>query len=290
IVNRGALVVPPQCGPEMVLQLMTANKIRQLPIVDEARQVIGLHLWEDLLAPAKTRPNMLVVMAGGLGMRLRPHTENCPKPMLPIDGKPMLEHLVERAKLEGFDHFVFAIHYLGHMIEDYFSNGEKWQVKIEYLRENTALGTAGALGLLKSRPETSFLVTNGDLVTDFRFSELLDFHKYHKASATMAVRLHEWRNPFGVVKTQGVDITGFEEKPISRCHINAGIYALEPHVLDLIGENVRCDMPQLFERIQEQNKRAIVFPMHEPWLDVGRPNDLDNARRKKSDAASEGNG
>jgi len=277
IVHREALVVPPQWGRDMVLQLMTTNKIRQLPVVDEHRRVVGLHLWDDLLVPS-SRSNLVVVMAGGKGTRLRPHTENCPKPMLPVGGKPMLEHSIERAKLEGFEYFVLAIHYLGHMIEEHFGDGSHWQVRIEYIRETLPLGTAGALGLLKPRPDESILVTNGDLVTDFRYAELLDFHRHHQASATMAVRMHEWQNPFGVVHTNGVDIVGFEEKPISRSHINAGIYVIEPHVLDLIGENEYCDMPTLFARVQKKSERTIVFPMHEPWLDVGRPNDLEQAR------------
>ena len=277
IIHREPLVVPPQWGRDTVLQLMQANKVHQLPVVDEQRRVVGLHLWDDLLAPAQ-RPNTLVVMAGGRGTRLLPHTEHCPKPLLPVGGKPMLEHIIERAKAEGFQHFVLAIHYLGYMIEDHFGNGAKWNVQITYLREQTPLGTAGALGLLPQQPTEPFLVTNGDVLTDIRYGELLDFHKRHRAAATMAVRLHEWQHPFGVVKTKGVDIIGFEEKPVSRSHINAGIYVLEPQALDLLGKDEHCDMPTLFERLQQQAARAIVYPMHEPWLDVGRPDDLKLAR------------
>jgi dTDP-glucose pyrophosphorylase len=277
IIHREPLVVPPQWGRDIVLQLMQANKVHQLPVVDEQRRVVGLHLWDDLLTPS-LRPNKMVVMAGGRGTRLLPHTEHCPKPMLPVGGKPMLEHIIERAKSEGLHRFVLAVHYLGYMIEDYFGDGSRWQVEIEYLREQAPLGTAGALGLLQQRPEESFLVTNGDVLTDIRYGELLDFHCRHGAAATMAVRLHEWQHPFGVVKIKGVDIVGFEEKPVSRSHINAGIYVLEPHALGLLGPGEHCDMPALFERLQSKNERAIVYPMHEPWLDVGRPEDLKLAR------------
>jgi Nucleoside-diphosphate-sugar pyrophosphorylase involved in lipopolysaccharide biosynthesis/translation initiation factor 2B, gamma/epsilon subunits (eIF-2Bgamma/eIF-2Bepsilon) len=279
IVHRDAFVVPPELGRELVTQLMASNKIRQMPVVDHERHVVGLHLWDDLQTPAR-HSNLLVVMAGGKGTRLRPYTENCPKPLLPVAGKPMLEHIINRAKLEGFDRFVLAIHYLGHMIEDYFGDGSRWNVNIQYLREENPLGTAGALGLLESRPDKPIIVTNGDLITDFRFNELLEFHNYHKAAATMVVRLHEWQNPFGVVQTRGVDIVGLEEKPVSRCHINAGIYALEPRVLDLLGRGEYCDMPSLFARLQANGERTIVFPMHEAWLDIGRPNDLKAVRAK----------
>ena len=276
VIHRKALVVPPEMGRDMVRQLMVANKILQIPMVDEQNHVIGLHLWDEITTPP-IRSNLMVIMAGGMGTRLRPHTENCPKPLLPVAGKPMLEHIIERAKLEGFSHFVLAIHYLGQMIEDYFGNGERLDVRIDYLREQSPLGTAGALGLLNPRPEAPFVVTNGDVITDIHYGELLDFHIRHNAAATMAVRVHEWQHPFGVVQTQGVEIVGFEEKPVARSHINAGVYALDPEALNGLSADAHCDMPTLFERLQGKAKRTVAYPMHEPWLDVGRPDDLNRA-------------
>lgn len=285
IIFRNPLVAPPQLARAMVIQLMQANKIHQLPVVDASHCVTGLLLWDDLLAPAP-RSNMMVIMVGGQGTRLRPHTENCPKPMLLVGGKPMLEHIIERAKAEGFVHFVLAVHYLGSMIEDYFGDGARLQVHIEYLREQFPMGTGGAMSLLNPRPNAPFLVSNGDVLTEIRYGELLDFHNRHSAAATMAVRLHEWQHPFGVVHTQGVDIVGFEEKPIARTHINAGIYALSPEALDLLGVDEHCDMPTLFIRLKEQDARIIVYPMHEPWLDVGREEDLARAQHAERVRAS----
>lgn len=281
VIHRNALVVPPEMGRDMVMQLMVANKIQQIPVVDEYRHVVGLHLWDEITTPP-TRSNLMVIMAGGMGTRLRPHTESCPKPLLPVAGKTMLEHIIERAKLEGFSHFVLAIHYLGHMIEEYFGDGERLGVQIDYLREQDPLGTAGALGLLNPCPDAPFVVTNGDVITDIRYGELLDFHIRHDAAATMAVRLHEWQHPFGVVQTQGLEIIGFEEKPVARSHINAGVYALAPEALNVLSANAHCDMPTLFERLQAQTKRTVAYPMHEPWLDVGRPDDLAAARENNS--------
>jgi dTDP-glucose pyrophosphorylase len=277
IAHQNPLVAPPEMGREMVLQLMQANRIHQLPVVDRDRNVVGLHIWDEILAPS-LRPNMMVVMAGGRGTRLRPHTENCPKPMLEVGGKPMLEHIIERAKAEGFREFVLAIHYLGNMVEDHFGDGSKWGVSIGYLREESPLGTAGALSLLSARPEAPFVVTNGDVMTDVHYGEMLEFHSRHHAAATMAVRQHELQNPFGVVRTNGVEITGFEEKPVYRSHINAGIYVLSPDGLDALQPGQHCEMPTLFDRIRERSGRTIVYPMHEPWLDVGRPDDLKLAR------------
>lgn len=276
LIHRNALVVPPEMGRDMVMQLMVANKIQQIPVVNECRHVVGLHLWDEITSPPE-RSNLMVIMAGGMGTRLRPHTENCPKPLLHVAGKPMLEHIIERAKLEGFSHFVLAVHYLGHMIEDHFGNGESMGVQIDYLREQSPLGTAGAIGLLNPRPVDAFVVTNGDVITDIRYGELLDFHIRHDATATMAVRVHEWQHPFGVVQTQGVEIVGFDEKPVARSHINAGVYALDPDALNALSEGSHCDMPTLFERLQAKAKRTVAYPMHEPWLDVGRPDDLQSA-------------
>jgi dTDP-glucose pyrophosphorylase/CBS domain-containing protein len=277
IVQREPLVVPPQLGREMVLQIMKANRVRQLPIVDDDRVVVGLHLWDEIMAPQQ-RSNLMVIMAGGRGRRLYPHTDHCPKPMLPVAGRPMLEHIIERAKAEGFQRFVLAIHYLGHMIRDHFGDGGRWDVAIEYLQEETPLGTAGAIAMLSTPPSEPFVVSNGDVLTDIRYGELLDFHRRHEAAATMAVRMHEFQHPFGVVRVKGVDIEGFEEKPISRSHINAGIYVLEPMALDSLSCGIPCDMPALFKRLQQKSLRTIAYPMYEPWLDVGRPDDYRSAQ------------
>ncbi len=277
IVRENALVVRPDMGRGMVLELMQANRIQQIPVVDERHHVVGLHLWDEI-STLPTRSNLMVIMAGGMGTRLRPHTENCPKPLLPVAGKPMLEHIIDRAKLEGFNHFVIAVHYLGHMIEAHFGDGETMGVKIEYLREHSPLGTAGALSLFKMNPSLPFVVTNGDVITDVRYGELLNFHMRQAAVATMAVRMYEWQHPFGVVQTRGMDIIGFEEKPVARTHINAGVYALDPSALGLLTANERCDMPTLFERLQATKKRILAYPMFEPWLDVGQPDHYQQAQ------------
>jgi len=277
IIHHGAIVASPELSRELVSQMMVANKIQQIPIVDEKMRVIGLHLWDEING-ASERSNAIVIMAGGKGSRLHPETENCPKPLLPIAGKPILEHIINRAKAEGFSYFILAIYHLGHMIEEYFGNGEKFGVKIDYLRETSPLGTAGALSLLNPLPSSAIIVTNGDVITDIRYGELLDFHEQNGASATMAVRMHEWQNPFGVVQTQGIEITSYEEKPISRSNINAGVYVIDPSFLKLLKKAERYEMPTLFELIQDKGERVVAFPIHESWLDVGSPEDLKSAR------------
>ncbi|MDR2195945.1 MAG: nucleotidyltransferase family protein [Gallionellaceae bacterium] len=281
VIHRNPLVAPPEITRDLILHLMQANKIHQVPIVDSEGKVIGLHIWDSMIAP-EPLDNLMVIMAGGKGTRLRPHTENCPKPLLEVGGKPMLEHIIERARADGFHNFLVSLHYLGEMIEEYFGDGRKLGVTINYLKEDTPLGTAGCLSLMPTRPETPFLVTNGDVLTDIHYNEILDFHVRQNAMATMAVRPHEIQNQFGVVRIKGVEIENFEEKPIYRSHINAGIYVLNPEALNQLEHEQHCDMPTLFERIKRSGGRTIVYPMHEPWLDVGQPYDLAEARKTKN--------
>ena len=273
IVNTNALVVPPNLGRDYVKNIMSANKIYQIPIVDAEHKVCGLHIWDELVE-TEERSNLFVIMAGGMGKRLNPQTENCPKPMLQVGGKPILEHIINHAKSEGFNKFVLAINYLGHMRVEYFGDGSKFGIQIAYLRESKPLGTVGALSLFNSSPDEPFIVTNGDVISDIHFDELLDFHLQNSALATMAVRLHEWEHPFGVVQTRGFEIIGFEEKPISRSYINAGVYVLDPEALGELSPNVFCDMPSLFQRLNEKRLKTVAYPMHEEWKDIGSPVDL----------------
>jgi dTDP-glucose pyrophosphorylase len=272
IINKNALIVSPEIKHEIVLELMVKNKIQQIPVINEDKKIVGLYLWDEIV-PNKKIPNTMVIMAGGKGTRLGKYTKNCPKPLLPVNGKPMLERIIERAKIQGFESFLISINYLGQMIKDYFSDGKKWNVKIDYITEDQPLGTGGALRLISPKLQLPFVVSNCDIMTDFHYGELLDFHYSHNAEATMAVRNHEWENPYGVVRTKGVDIIDFEEKPVVRSHINAGVYVLGPSAIDVIKKNEKLDMPNIFERLKKKNLRTIVYPVHEPWLDIGIPED-----------------
>lgn len=276
IYHANPLVVPESLDLKSVRQLMETNKIHQIPVINESNKLCGIHLW-DAVTVSNNRPNLMVIMAGGIGKRLRPFTEECPKPMLLLGNKPMLEHIIDRAKLEGFSKFIIAINYLGHMIEDYFGSGKNFDIEIQYTREDSPLGTAGALSLLSKVPNEPFVITNGDVLSDIRYGKVLDFHNNQDAAATMAVRPHEWQNPFGIVKMNGINIIGFDEKPISRSYINAGVYVLNPESLASLEVDIFCDMPTLFERLKDKGKKTVAYAMHEDWLDVGRPDDYKEA-------------
>ena len=280
IIHYEALVIPSEFAKESALELMELNQIFQVPIINSKKNIVGLFLRHSI-AVENHRNNIMVIMAGGVGKRLLPHTKNCPKPMLKVSGKPILEHIIERAKSEGFKNFILSINYLGEMIEDFFGNGDKLGVNIDYVREKNPLGTAGSLSLLKLKTEDPFIVSNGDVITDIRYGEILDFHNANNSTATMAVNLYEWQNPYGVVGLDGIDITGFDEKPIHSAYINAGVYVLSKNTLSFLEQDSYCDMPKLFEQLKSSSQKIIAYPMHEPWLDVGRSADLNKANNKK---------
>lgn len=278
IIFREPLVVPPEMNKESVLHLMKANKIQRLPIIDSFKKVKGLHIYE-LIEEIKSLDNYFIVMAGGKGTRMRPFTEKCPKPMLLVKDKPILEHILLRAIANGFTNFIFCIHYLGDMIKDYFEDGTKWNVTISYVFENFPLGTAGALRLIPFEINKPILVTNGDVLTDINYSDLIEYNQLHDAWGTMAVRDYILQHPFGVVNTNGIYIENFEEKPSFKTLVNAGVYVIHQEAINLIKKNIFLDMPTLFTYINQSGNRIIAYPMHETWMDVGRPNDLELANR-----------
>ena len=281
IMNKNPRTVNKKTSRLEVLKLMNDNKILQIPIVDKDDFVIGLHLWEDISVHAKYS-NVMIIMAGGKGSRLHPQTENRPKPMLLVAGFPILEHIIKRARNQGFNHFIIAINYLGQIIEDYFKDGYKFGVKIEYLHEEVPLGTAGALSLLSHKPDKAFIVTNGDVITDINYSDFLEYHTVQNAAATVAVHTHEFQIPYGVVQINGLEVESYEEKPIVSSLINAGVYALDPNILDLIAEPKFRDMPEILDISRDLKKKVIVYPLHESWIDIGRPIDLEIANKNNS--------
>ena len=280
IMNKNPHTVSEGAGRLEILKVMTDTKILQIPIIDKNSFVVGLHLWDDISVQAKYS-NIMVIMAGGKGSRLHPQTENRPKPMLLVAGIPILEHIIKRAQSQGFNHFIIAINYLGEIIEKYFKDGQKFGVKIEYLNEDVPLGTAGALSLLRSKPERAFIVTNGDVITDINYSDFLEYHIAQNAAATVAVHTHEFQIPYGVVQINGLEVESYEEKPIVSSLINAGVYALEPDILDFIKEPRYRDMPEILEISRDLKKKVIVYPLHESWIDIGRPIDLEIANKNK---------
>ncbi|CAN5271550.1 nucleotidyltransferase family protein [soil metagenome] len=246
------------------------------PLVDGLGRVIGL--YPDVLGLAAPRDNLVVLMAGGRGARLFPLTQNCPKPMLKVAGRPLLQTIIERLQAQGFRRFRLAVNYLAEMIEDHFGDGSSLGVEIDYLREDHPRGTAGALSLLTDAVDQPMLVMNGDLLTRMSFGELIEFHVEHAAEATLCVREHNFQSPHGVVETDGPRLTALTEKPTFRWLANAGVYCLSPEVLARVPATGLYDMPDLLSGLAAEGRMVGAYPIHEYWLDIGRPPDFESAQ------------
>lgn len=260
------------------LTFMRRHMIHQVPIIDGKQEIIGLVLLNDLIKSIN-RSNPVVIMAGGEGKRMRPLTENCPKPMLRLGGKPLLEIIIDNCIKSGFENFYISVNYLKSHIQEHFGDGKSLNINIHYLEEDFPLGTAGALSMLPQRPTEPFLVLNGDVLTRVDYGRLLDSHFENKSKATICVREYQTQIPFGVVEINGSCVSSIVEKPLLSKYINAGIYVLDPDVLGMIPRNNYFDMPQLIEALVSKKENVSAFPVHEYWLDLGHPEALELAKR-----------
>ncbi len=282
VMNEDPITARPQEDRESLIDRMQACGVRQIPLVDDEGHVVRIEVLDHLLEP-EARPNPVVLMAGGLGTRLRPLTEDCPKPLLEVGDKPILETILEGFIAYGFRRFYLSVNYKAGMIEDYFGDGSDWDVDISYVHEEQRLGTAGPLSLLPEQPDETMIVMNGDLLTNLNYAHLLDFHREHDAAATMCVREHETQVPYGVIETDDQYMEGIEEKPTEHYFVNAGIYVLESETLEYVPEKEFLDMPELFERLIDGGREATVFPVREYWQDVGRQEDFRRANGEYED-------
>lgn len=255
-----------------LLQRMSELYLRHLPLVDVDGRVDGLACLSDLARDYDV-PLRAVVMAGGLGTRMRPLTDLVPKPMLPVGGRPLLERIVEQLRDSGVRRLNVTTHYRAKVISDHFGDGSDFGVDIEYTHEDEPLGTAGALALVDARDDELVLVVNGDIMTQVDFRAMVDFHRDHGADMTAAVQRYEYVLPYGVVHSAGPDITGVIEKPRWSHFVLAGIYLLGADVCDLVPSGQHCDMPDLIARALAGSRRVVSFPIHEYWADIGQPED-----------------
>ncbi|MDH5326606.1 MAG: nucleotidyltransferase family protein [Gammaproteobacteria bacterium] len=254
---------------------MQRHSLKHLPLLDASGCIRALARLEIPQEPK--RENRVVLMAGGLGTRLRPLTQSKPKPLLTVGDRPIIETIIENFAQQGFYQFTLCINYQGEKIKAYCGDGNKWGVQIDYVEESKRLGTAGALALLSERPDLPFFVMNGDLLTKVDFVRFLDFHKKQDNHASMCVREYRYQIPYGVVDLDQHKIVQLREKPVFYHNVNAGIYLLNPEVLQLIPRNTYFDMPQLFDHLISESYQAGSFPLREYWMDVGRMEDFHQA-------------
>ena len=274
IINKHPVVANINDTKERILELANEKKLHQIPIISNGK-LIGIQDIREFLAP-KNKPNKVILMVGGLGTRLRPLTNDVPKPMLDVGNKPILHTIVENFAKYGYTDIIMCVNYKSEIIKEYFGDGDKFGVKIEYVLENQRMGTAGALSLLKERPKDDFFVMNGDLLTNVNFEYLHEYHKDSNALASICIRKYEMQVPYGVVNVRANKVTSIEEKPTQSFFVSAGIYMFSPIVLDFIPKGVFYDMPTLFSELLKHDFPIHPFPIREYWLDIGR---MDEYRR-----------
>lgn len=263
---------------EVLRTVMEEHDLLSIPLLSKGK-LVGLETLQHLVK-RKRIDNPVFLMAGGFGKRLSPLTDNCPKPLLKVGDKPILETILEGLIQSGFFRFYISTHYKSEMIRSYFGDGSKWGVEIRYIHEESPLGTGGALGLLpKDLPDLPLIMMNGDIMTKIDCGALLDYHNSTNSVATMCVREYEYQVPYGVIEAQDNRIIGMVEKPVQKFFVNAGIYVVSRELIRSIRSNTVIDMPTLLENQLKENKVVSMFPLHEYWLDVGKMNDFERAQR-----------
>lgn len=276
VMHRKPVTLPVTSSATQQKQRMLDAVIRQVILVDGDNRVLNI-ITLDSLNAEQNLPNKVFLMAGGLGSRMGELTQSTPKPMLSVGGKPILQTIIENFVAEGFHDFQLAVNYCADTIMDHFGDGERFDCKITYIEEGKRMGTAGALSLMKKKPQEPMIVMNGDLLTRVRFRNILDFHNNHDTLATMAVREYSFQVPFGVVELDHTEITRIAEKPVQNFFVNAGIYVVSPETLSYIPEDTFYDMPSLFNDLKKAGHQNIAFPLSEYWIDIGQKEQLEQA-------------
>jgi dTDP-glucose pyrophosphorylase len=278
IMNTNPISLLSGTNDSLIQETLLKNDILQIPILDEMNHVVGLEILQDTILREKKINNPVLLMAGGFGKRLRPLTKEVPKPLLKVSSKPILETILLQFIELGFHDFFISVHYKKDDIENYFGDGSKWNVCITYLYEEEPLGTAGALGLLpKEKITLPLIMMNGDLITRLNFEKLISFHKEQGGIATVCARNYDYQLPYGLIETENDNIKNIIEKPVYNYLVNAGVYVLEPMLLQNIEKNKPLTMPELIRKILTIKEKVNVYPIHEYWIDIGRTEELERA-------------
>ena len=268
IINKKPIIVSKETPKIVAINIMRSKQIKHMPII-EKKKILGIHFLNEKFQNKKILNTNFVIIAGGKGKRLMPLTKFIPKPMLKIKNKPILEHILIKARNEGFKNFTIIVHHLKEQIIDYFENGKNFDVNINYLIEKKPLGTAGGLKNLSKKISKQVIISNSDVITDLSYKELLSYHLQNKSDVTMAIKVINKKEKFGLVKLKGIDIKGFEEKPLTTKYINSGVYVFNKNLFKNISGKKEIDMISFLEKLKSKNKRIKAFPIFENWSDIG---------------------
>lgn len=278
VMNVKPLTAKSATNKRKLLDLMHSKGLLSVPIVNNG-VLVGLETLQKI-TQKPSFDNPVFLMAGGFGTRLRPLTDNCPKPLLKLGEKPILETILESFIACGFHQFYISTHYLPEAIQSHFGDGRKWDVDIHYIHEEAPLGTGGSLGLLpKDLPDLPIIMMNGDVLTKIDFAQLLAYHNEENPFCTVCVREDEYQIPYGVIEAEGNKITNLVEKPTQKYFINAGVYVVSKELVNQVENQQRIDMTDLIESAIKRDDFIAMFPVHEYWLDIGKMVDFYQAQK-----------
>ena len=280
IMNQSPYMLHESEDKQRIRNLLENKGLSQIPIVDESKRVVGIETLRHL-SKNEILDNRVVIMAGGFGKRLRPLTNDCPKPMLSIGDKPLLEHIISDFMAYGFREFFIAVHYLSEKIQSYFDSGGNWGINIKYISESKPLGTAGCLTEIVQNHggDKPFFVINGDVFTKVNYTHLLNYHTSHQADITVCMRNYSIEIPYGVINFHDDELLSIDEKPSFNHFVNAGLYVLNPLIFREINIHPPYHMTNLIEWGKKVGKKILVFPIHEYWVDVGHFEDYKEAQQ-----------
>lgn len=282
IINKNPYKLHIDSSRNKIINFLKSVLRRHIPLIDDEGKLVKIFTLDEVEYNLKN--NWVVIMAGGLGTRLGELTQNTPKPMLELGGKPMIEHIIDMFVADGFSKFMISVNYKSEVIKNYFKDGRDFGIQIKYLEETKRLGTAGALSLIDIDMNEPFFVTNGDVLTTISYNSIIEFHSVNKSIATMCIKEESYQIPYGVIDIdEEKNIISVTEKPSYKFFINTGIYLLDPSVLKYVPKGEYFDMPSLFERVRKSGSMAKSFEISDYWVDVGRPNDYLDLKRKFTD-------
>ncbi len=278
VMNVSPLVAKEGTSRISLLNIMKTKGLLAIPLIKD-NCLVGLETLQKLIGRQRY-DNPVFLMAGGFGTRLKPLTDNCPKPLLKLGEKPILETILESFIASGFHQFYISTHYMPEAIKGHFGDGSQWGIEINYVHEDSPLGTGGSLGLLpEDLPDLPILMMNGDVLTKIDFEQLLSYHNEYQPVCTMCVREDEYKVPYGVVEADGTKITSLVEKPTHKYFINAGVYVVSREMVSSVNKNTRVDMTDLIEQRLDNSEFVSMFPVHEYWLDIGKMVDFYQAQK-----------
>ena len=275
ILRKNIRIANPSDSIEKIKKMMLEFRMELCPVVDETNKIIKVYYWEDLFVDQKIKPNKkfdlpVVIMAGGLGSRLKPLTNVLPKPLIPIYEKTMLEEIFDRFSEYGCKEFYVSVNYKSDLIEYYIKNQEL-PFKISFIRESEPLGTAGSLSLFKDKFNQTIFISNCDILIDQDYSEILDYHRENKNKITVVAALKHYSIPYGTLVTgDNGALESLDEKPELTIKINSGMYIIEPDIIDIIPRNKHFHITQLILNVKNNGGSVGVYPVSEKsWIDLG---------------------